>query len=142
MPTAHLHRVLAIVPENRVAAVGAWWAANLDANDNLSTWPRLTASSGAASAAATHRWGCTALTDAQAKALLVRLCQLAGQAAPSNATWKGWTGAQKRTWLAGVRASILSGYGLYIRLADNVAAWDDAEALLQAAGLQRRVVAT
>lgn len=27
-------------------------------------------------------------------------------------------------------------------LADNAATWDDAEALLQAAGLQRRVVAT
>ena len=72
----------------------------------------------------------------------MRLCQLAGQAAPSNATWNGWTVPQKRTWLAGVRASILSGYGIYVRLADNVAAWDDAEALLQAAGLQRRVVAT
>lgn len=142
MPTSFVHRVLAIVPENRVAAVGVWWAANLDANDNLSTWPRLTASSGAASAAATHRWGCTALTDAQAKKLLVKLCQLSGVAFPANGTWNGWTGSQKRAWLSGVQASILSGYGIYIRLADNVATWDDAEALLQAAGLQRRVVAS
>lgn len=141
MPTSHLHRVLAIVPENRVAAVGTWWAANLDANDNLSTWPTLNASSGSVSAAATHRWVCTALTDAQAKKLLIRLCQLA-TVTPPNGQWGGWTGSQKRTWLAGVRDAIQSGYGLYIRLADNVATWDDAEALLQAAGLQRRVVAT
>lgn len=137
MPTAHLHRVLIIVPEARVAAVGAWWQANMDAADNLSGWPRLNPS-GLEADAATHRWACAALTDAQCRTLLFRLCDLAAVAKPTVAAWNAMTGQQKRSWLASVRDGVLAGYGIYVRLADNVGAWDDAEALLAASGLKRR----
>lgn len=137
MASSHLHRVLCIVPEARVAAVGAWWQANMDAADNLSGWPRLNASGNVADAA-THRWCCTALTDLQCRTLLFRLCDLAGVARPSNATWNTMTEPQKRTWLAGVRDGVLAGYGIYVRLADNLGGWDDPEALLTAAGIKRK----
>jgi hypothetical protein len=137
MASNHIHRVLLIVPEARVAAVGAWWQANMDAADNLSTWPRLNAT-GSVGSASTHRWCCTALTDLQCRTILFRLCDLAAVARPSIGTWNAMTSAQKRTWLASVRAGVLAGYGIYVRLADNIGGWDDPEALLATAGLKRR----
>lgn len=133
MATQHLHRILCIVPAGaKATTVASWLQSNIDPNADPAVGPGLSA---AGSAPATHAWLCGAYTDPQAKAILAKLCQLAAVAPPSNAQWNGWSGAQKRAWLASVRGAILAGYGLGVWLADNTAAWDDAAAAAATMGL-------
>lgn len=131
----HIHRTIIVVPVAKVAAVVAWIRANVDDTCPANIGPALNAS-GIAADSATHRWQCCAWTDAQCKALLARLCQLASVTPPTNGQWNGWTGAQKRAWLASVRAAVLSGFGIYVTLANNEGQWDEPSDALAAMGLK------
>lgn len=135
MPTAHEHRVIIVAPVARVAAVVAYLQANVDATTDPNLGPPLNAT-GLAADPVTHRWSNGAYLDWQCRLLLSRLCQLAGTAAPTLGQWNGWTGAQKRSWLASVRAGVLSGYGVGVFLAQNDGPWDDPQAVLTALGLR------
>lgn len=135
MATANFdHRILLIVPAAKVAAVVAWFQANI-APDSIpaALGPGL---SPTGLAPATHNWCCGSFDDAECKAILLRLCQLAAVAAPTAGQWAGWTGPEKRSWLASVRAAILAGYGAYVMLADNRGVWDDPATALAAVGLR------
>jgi hypothetical protein len=134
--TLYVHRLILIVPTAKVAAVVTWFQANVGANAvDAQLGPGLNAS-GLAADPVTYRWCCGSYTDAECKAILAKLCQLAAVTPPTNVQWNGWTGAQKRSWLLSVQAAILSGYGAYVTLADNTGAWDDPAAALTALGLK------
>jgi hypothetical protein len=134
--TAFPHRILLVVPVAKVAAVVAWFQANVGANSvPADLGPGLNAS-GLAADPVTFRWCCGAWVDADARAILAKLCQLAAVTPPTLATWTGWNGAQKRSWLLSVQSAILSGYGAFVTLADNGGAWDDPQAALAALGLK------
>jgi hypothetical protein len=135
MSTNHEHRILLIVPLNRVAAVVSWLVANVDPTCPANLGPGLCAA-GDATKTVTHRWQSAAWSDPDARQLLGRLCQLASITPPTLQTWNGWTGAQKRSWLASVRNAIRTNYGVYIQLSDGPGAWDDPTAALAALGLQ------
>lgn len=135
MPTTFQHRIILIVPAAKVAAVVSWFQTNIGAASvPADLGPGLSATG---TAPATFAWMCGAYTDPECRAILNRLCTLASVATPSLATWNGWSGAEKRSWLASVRAAILAGYGTYVMLADNAGQWDDPTAGLAAMGLQR-----
>ena len=133
MATNYTSRLVVIVPVGSVAAVGTWWQANIDANDDLTTWPTLSATG---SNPATHRWCSVALTDAQLRAVLVKVCQLANVTPPSVGTWNGWTRAQKRAWLASTRDSLYANTGIWLDVSDNDGDWDDSQAERTGKGLQ------
>jgi hypothetical protein len=136
MATNYAHRLILIVPAAKVATVVTWFQANIGANSvPADLGPGLNAS-GLQADPVTYRWCCGSFTDAECKAVLAKLCQLASVTPPTNAQWNGWTGVQKRSWLGSVRAAILSGYGVYVTLADNSDVWDDPAAALAALGLQ------
>jgi hypothetical protein len=139
MATAFQHRLILIVPTAKVAAVTSWFAANIGPSSvPAALGPGLSASG---SAPATHAWMCGSYNDAECKAILAKLCQLAAVTPPTAPQWAGWTQAQKISWLASVRAGILSGYGAYVTLCDNTGAWDDPTAALTAVGLRPASVA-
>jgi hypothetical protein len=118
----------------KVAAVTGWFAANIGANAvDAQLGPPLSATG---TAPATFNWCCGSWVDADAKAILVKLCQLAGVAVPTVAQWDNATRAQKIAWLLSVQAAILSGYGAYVTLAMNDGTWDSPAAALAAMGLQ------
>jgi hypothetical protein len=139
MSTTSQHRIALVVPAAKVAAVTNWFAGNIGPNSVPADLGPALNPSGLAADPVTYRWCSGAWTDAEAKAILTRLCQLAGVAAPTNAQWNGWTGAQKRSWLASVRAGLLAGYGVYVQLSQGDGDWDRAEDALAALGL--RVIA-
>lgn len=84
---------------------------------------------------ATYRWCNGSFTDAECKAILLKLCQLASVTPPTNAQWNGWTRPEKRTWLISVRNTIWTNYSVWVTLADNEGAWDNAQAEAQSRGL-------
>lgn len=127
--TRYLFRLVVICPAAKLAAVGAWWKANLDVNDDASTWPLLNPS-GDPAQAATHSWCSVALKDSQARALLAKVCQLATVTPPTLGTWNGWTFAQKAAWLAGVRQQLFTNTGVWLDLCDNTGDWNDPTAAL------------
>jgi hypothetical protein len=132
--SSYLHRLLLIVPVGKIAAVASWFQANLG-TDSIPTnlGPGLSASG---AAPATYAWLCGSYSDGECKAILTKLCQLAAVTPPTVAQWNGWVQDQKISWLKSVQAGILSGYGAYVTLADNGAAWDNPAAALQTMGLR------
>jgi hypothetical protein len=135
MSTQFQHRILLIVPIAKVPAVVSWLQANVDPTCPNNLGPALNAT-GLASDPASHAWQSAAWTDAQCKALMAKLCQLAGVTPPTALQWGGWTGAQKRSWLAGVRAALRTGFGVYVQLSDGPGQWDDPADALAAMGLK------
>lgn len=134
MPTLHVHRLLIVVPLNRIAAVAGWIQANVDSTCPNNIGPALCSVNDPAQSI-THRWQSAAWTDQQCRQILFRLCDLAGVAKPTLAQWNGWNGAQKRTWLVSIRNSILSGYGIYIQLSRGDGDWDNSQNALDSLGL-------
>jgi hypothetical protein len=134
--TSFLHRLILIVPVAKVPAVVAWLVANVDTLTDPDLGPPLNPS-GLATDPVTHRWCDGSFDDADCKAILLKLCQLASITPPTVAQWNGWTQAQKIAWLKSVQAAILSGFGAYVTLADNTGVWDDPDAALAVLGLQR-----
>ena len=133
--TLQIHRTIIVVPIGaKLTAVGTWLAANVDPTTDTTKWPGLSATG---AAPATYRWECCAWTDAQCKAILAKLCQLASVTPPTNTQWDGWTQAQKISWLASVRATIKTNYGVYVTLASNTGTWDSPDGVLTALGLKR-----
>lgn len=132
--TQHQHRLIILCPVGaKLTAVVNWFVANIGANSVPSNLgPGLSASG---SGSATHRWCNGSFTDAECKAILVKLCQLASVTPPTNAEWNSWTGAQKRTWLAGVRNTVWTNYGIWIAFADNIGSWDNPQSEAQSRGL-------
>jgi hypothetical protein len=136
MPTAFQHRILLVVPAAKVAAVVAWFQANVGAGSVPADLGPGLNPSGLAADPATHRWCSGSWVDADARAILAKLCQLAGVTPPAAGTWAGWTQAQKMAWLRSVQAAILSGYGAFVTLCSNTDVWDDPAAALAALGLK------
>lgn len=135
MSTLYEHRLILIIPADRAAAVATWMNGNLGANTvPADLGPALSADGGATT---THRWCSIALQDGDGRALLNRICTLAGVATPTLTQWRNSTRAQKRTWLAGVRDTIRTNYGAWLALSDNAGAWDDPDAQLATLGLTR-----
>lgn len=87
-------------------------------------------------APATHFWCNVALTLGDAKACLVKLCQLAAVAVPTAGQWDNATWAQKKAWWDGVRQTVFTNYGVWCQLAPNDGDWDDPTAVLALRGLQ------
>jgi hypothetical protein len=135
MPTAHEHRLIIICPVGaKLTGVVSWFHTNIGAASVPSNLgPSLFPTAGGAT---THSWCCGAFTDAECKAILLRICQLASVTPPTNPQWNGWTGNQKLAWLAGVRADLLAGFGIYVTLARNEGVWDNPDAALAAMGLR------
>jgi hypothetical protein len=131
--TLFLHRLIVICPAARFASVGTWWQNNIDAADNLSTWPSLNPT-GLPTDPETHRWCSTALTEAQCRAVLVQVCNLAVVTPPTLATWNGWTRAEKQSWLVSTRAQLFTNTGIWLDLSDGDGIWNSPEAVLVAAG--------
>jgi hypothetical protein len=137
MPTLNPHRLVVVCPLARLAALGAWWAANIDPADDCANWPALNPS-GSDADAATHRWCSTALTNAQWRAVVVRVCQIAGVSPPSVATWNGWTRAQQRAWLNTTREGLFAATGIWLAHSDGDGEWDDPEGALTRLAVRRR----
>lgn len=137
MPTQFVFRLVVVCPAARLAALGAWWSANVDGADDLTTWPSLNAS-GDPAQAETHRWCSVALTDALLRGVIVRVCQLAAVTPPTAGTWNGWTRAQKKSWLTATRSQLFTNTGIWLDLSDNDGAWTDPGAVLAALSLKRR----
>lgn len=136
MATLFQHRIVLVVPAAKVAAVVAWFQQNIGATSvPADLGPGLNAS-GLPTDPITHRWCSGAWNDGDCKAILAKLCQLAGVTPPTNAQWTGWNRAQKITWLKGVQAGLLSGYGVYVMLSPQDGTWDRAEDALTALGLK------
>lgn len=135
MATTHIFRILAVVPVNRVAALSAWLAANIDPAADPNVGPALNAT-GLASDPVTHRVMCGSYTDPEAKAILLRICQLAAVTPPTNPEWNGWTRAQKRAWLVSVRNALAAGWGVWLTLMDNENTWDDVDGILASLNLK------
>ncbi len=137
MPTLHQHRLVVVVPAARVPAFGTWWQANIDPTDNCSTWPELNATG--ADVVGTHRWCSVALQDAQLKAVLARACSIASITPATAGQWNGWTRAQKKVWLDGVRDALFTASGIWLDLCpQDGGAWTDPEAALTRVGVKRR----
>ncbi len=134
--TAYQHRLIIVCPVARFAALVAWYAANIDPTDAGATWPELNAAGD--DAPANYRWCSTALTDAQLKAVLLRVCTIASQTPPTNNQWNAWTRAQKQSWLAGVRDAMFTASGIWLDLCQQDAEWTDPEAALTRCAIKRR----
>lgn len=137
--SAYIHRLLVICPVGaKATALNAWIAANLTPLRNwftMSNW--LSAGiSATGSAPATHLWFTVGLDDDDCIAVLVKLCQLASITPPTLPTWRSWTHPQKIAWLQSVQAGVLSGWGLYVNLYDNLN-WSKFDADLAAMNLLR-----
>lgn len=136
MPTAFPHRIALVVPAAKVAAVVSWFQAQIGPNAvPADLGPGLNASGDPADPVS-YRWCSGAWTDSEAKAILAKLCQLAGVTPPTNAQWSGWTRQQKIDWLHSAQASLWSGYGVWVMLSMNDGVWDDHEAALAGRGLK------
>jgi hypothetical protein len=139
--TLYLHRLIVTCPVAALAALGAWWQANLDPVDDLSTWPSLNPS-GDPAQPETHRWISTALTVPQWRAVVVKVCQLASVTPPTVAVWNGWTAAQQKAWLVSTRDQLFAATGVWLDLSENDGpVWNDPEAVLATLGLKRRQAA-
>jgi hypothetical protein len=138
MATLHTLRILLIVPAARVAAVVTWFQANIGATSVPADLGPALNPSGLTADPVTHRWCSGAWTDAQAKAILAKLCDLAGVTKPTNAQWTGWTRQQKVSWLLSVQAGLFSGYGVWVQLMFNDEGWDASDGALEAVGVQVR----
>lgn len=136
MPSVFQHRIALVVPAAKIGAVVTWFQANVGADSVPADLGPGLNPSGLASDPVTHRWCSGAWVDADAQAILTKLCTLAAVTPPTAAQWSGWTGAQKRSWLASVRAALLSGYGAYVQLSQGDGSWDDPAAALAALGLK------
>ena len=138
MATAHLHRLLAIVPEARVAGFNTFFKnnADLDPDGGERTFTMMLNPSGSAANPVTHRWAFMALTNPGIRRVVVRVCQDAGLAFPAD--WDTRTRAQKRQWFLDNAAAILAAIGCRLFHCDNDGGWTDAAAELTAAGLKKR----
>jgi hypothetical protein len=133
--TNYVHRILIIAREDRVAGIVTWFQNNLGATSVPSNLgPGL---SPTGSNPATYRWMCGSYTNLECREIIKRMCVVASVTPPTNAQWAGWTGAQQREFLAGVRNTIWSNFNVWVQLADNENVWDNVEAALTARGMQR-----
>lgn len=140
MPTAFLHRLIVVCPVARVNALNTFWRNQIDAVDDVTTWPGLNAT-GLPANPVTHRWCSTALTEGLLRPIIVQVCSLASVTPPTAGTWNGWTRAQKQSWLASTRASLFAATGVWLALSNNDGVWDDPAAVLTAMGSGLKVIA-
>lgn len=137
----HVFRSILVVPVGqKMTGVVNWIKANLDPTEDAANWPGL---SPTGEAPATHAWSNRALTDPEAKALLLRFCDLVNQQnpgaveKPTGPQWSAWSKDEKKAWLTSVRNKMWTGWGVAVSLAIQDSAWDDPETLLALAGLKR-----
>lgn len=134
--TQYVHRIIIVAPVASANTVATWLNNNVGPDAvPADLGPGLNAT-GLQADAVTHRWCNGCFTDIQCRAILGRMCTLASVTPLTLAQWNAATGQQKRSWLAGVRAAVLSGSGIYVTLADNEGVWDDPTAVLAARGLK------
>jgi hypothetical protein len=131
------HRLIVIAPVAALTTLGQWWSQNVDSSDDTSTWVSLNAT-GLMADPETHRGCNTALTEALARSIMVRVCNLATVTPPTLGTWNGWNKAQKYAWLAATRNQLHTNTGVWLDLADNEGTWTDPQGVAAARGLQVR----
>jgi hypothetical protein len=136
MPTNFQHHLILVVPAAKVATVVAWLQANVSPTAVPADLGPGLNPSGLVADPVTHRWCSGAFQDSEAKAILAKLCQLAGVTPPTNVQWNGWTRSQKIAWLQSVQAALLSGYGVYVMLSPQDGAWDNPQTALTALGIK------
>lgn len=141
MPTLFQHRLIVVCPAARFNALNTFWRAQVDAADDVATWPGLNAT-GSPSDPVTHRWCSTALTEPLLRPIIVQVCNLASVTPPTAPTWNSWGGQQKRDWLVTARTGLFSATGIWLALADNTGDWDDPAGVLTAMGSGLQVIAS
>lgn len=140
MSTNYVARIIVAAPVagSKNTTVATWLNANLSEGANTvpaDLGPGLALSTdNGIPPTVVYRWCGIALTLADAKLVLAKLCQLAGVATPTAAQWDNATFAQKQTWWNSVRGTIFTNYGVWCQLASNVGAWDDPQAVLTLRG--------
>lgn len=142
MVTHYHHRLLAIIPDARKAALASWISANLQAGQGFN-WLSVGLSP-TGQPPATAWWFSAALTAPEIKAVAQRLMDLANAAGatlslPGN--WDTRTPAQRRTILRAGRDEVYQYTGIWIAPDVNTDAWDAPDAELTRLGLQRIGVA-
>jgi hypothetical protein len=134
--TIYTWRIVLIVPVAQVAAVGAWFAANISPNAvPANVGPPLNPS-GLAGDPVTHRWCNGGWTESEARAIIVKAANLAGVAVPSAATWAGWNRSEKIAWLRSVQANLWANAGIWLALTQNEGGADFAADELAGRGLK------
>lgn len=133
MATRHVHRLLAVTTAARCAAVNARVRQRLDPSGSDWFTPSLSATG---EAPATHAWACFALTDEDAKDLLYWITEQANIPRPSDATWDGWSGAERRQWVRSVRNTVRTRLGVWLVPMDNLGRWDEPQEVLDFLGLK------
>ncbi len=133
MPTQHLFRLLIGIRAADKAGYETWWKANVDTAPGGGTFSVGLSATGAAPA--THYVACMALTAAQLRLIVIRLCTLAGVSFPGN--WNLLTRAQKRDWLRSQIPALKSAANIKALVCDdNDGAWDDYSARILGAGVK------
>lgn len=137
MATQHVCRFIIVAPVagGKAGAIATWINANIAANTVTATLGPDLSPSG--NSPATWQWCNIALTAAQGKQLVTRICQLASVAVPTAGQWDNATPAQRRTWWNSVRNAVWTNYQVWCQLADNDGVWDSPRAVLTLRGLQR-----
>jgi hypothetical protein len=131
--TQHTHRLLIVIPASRQTAMQNWWGNNIDASDTTgSTWTVGLSATG--SAPATHYWACVALTPAQIKLIIQRLCNLSGITIPSGLA--SYTKAQIVQWITDNLVAIRIATGVRILRDDNDGIWSDYVLQAEVAGVR------
>ena len=123
--------MLAVVPVARVVAFNSWLKTNIDPGGGDWLTPSLSATG---TAPATFAWFSAALTPAQLKLLMIRLCALSGIVQPAGRD--GWTRQQRKQWLLDQRAAIRTATGIWVAPQDNDGQWDNPQDALTFLGLQ------
>jgi hypothetical protein len=129
--TQHPYRFTAIVPAALVAGFNTWIRNNLDATGG--DWLTVSVSM-TGSMPYTHALFSAALTVAEIKKVMQRLCNLASIAPPVN--WDSMSRAERKAWLISQRSAINLAIGVYIQVSDNDGSWDNPFAALVAKSLR------
>ena len=132
MATNRLHRIILIIPEAQRVATTNWWVNNIDPN-GADTFSQGLSPTG--TLPITHRRCCTGLTNAQLRAVLVRLGNAAGISLPAN--FDDRTRQQKRAWIVSQIQPIDDAIGVRLWFVENDAEdWGDVEESRVMKGLQ------
>ena len=130
--TNYIFRCLIVCPAANRAAFNTWILNNLDPTGGDWFVASLSAA-GNVGDTPTHYWCNAALTAAEFKKLMQRLCTLASITAPAD--WDTMTRQEKKRWLLGQRAAIRTATGIRVLPMDNDGVWDSPQDELAAAGL-------
>lgn len=131
--TQYLHRLLLIIPAANQAAMNNFWAQQID-TDGAGHLTFTVGLSASGTGVPSHYWTSTALTPAQLRKVMVRLCNLAVISQPAN--WDTMTRQEHKQWFGQQKPTIRANIGVRVQLSDNDGAWDDPHVERVAEGVQ------